>query len=63
MSLESTLGNLKKIGALTPHTAPVVGHKVRYFVAQASMATVLLRVQAFIKFHIESRCTPIRASS
>ena len=23
MSLESTLGNLKKIGALTPHTAPV----------------------------------------
>ena len=28
MSLESTLGNLKKIGALTPHTAPVVGHKL-----------------------------------
>ena len=23
MSLESTLGNLKKIGALTPYTAPV----------------------------------------
>jgi hypothetical protein len=23
ISLESTLGNLKKIGALTPHTAPV----------------------------------------